>query len=191
MDKLASRLAERWYALQVRLRHEEVVAAGLTAKGFESFLPCYASRRRRSDRIATIKIPLFAGYVFCRFDPADRAVPVVTTRGIVRVLSFGGKPEPIPDTTIESLKISAVSELPMEPWPYMASGTPVRIREGVLAGVEGTLMDVKKRDRIVVSVHLLQRSVAIEIDSCSVTTPSPNRMPAGWEDLSREECGVA
>ncbi len=125
--------AERsWFALRVRSRHERIVASALCDKGNEVFLPLYRCERRWSDRIKELELPLFPGYLFCRFDILNR-LPILVTPGILHIVGIG------------------------------------RIEGGPLAGVEGILVVKKTPLRLVVSVTLLQRSVAVEIDHGWVT----------------------
>jgi transcription antitermination factor NusG len=159
---VAERLDLEWFALRVRPRAEKAVAAALRGKGYEEFLPVHLERRRWSDRVATVEMPLFPGYVFCRFD-AHQRLPILTTPGVVLVVSVGKAPAPIPEVEIDSLRVVVNSRLPVEPWPYLHIGQRLQIVAGPLAGAEGLLLSVKNRNRLVVSVTLLQRSVAVEI----------------------------
>lgn len=163
----------RWYALQVRQRHEKTTAAILRIKGYDPFLPLYRARHRWADRIAELELPLFPGYVFCRFDLRDRRIPILTTPGVIQVIGAGGIPSPVNDDEIAAVRLIVRSGLPAEPWPYLPSGAPVRIAAGALAGLEGIFLEAKKRHRLVVSVTLLQRSVAVELDSSCVIPLEP------------------
>ncbi|MCC6164554.1 MAG: UpxY family transcription antiterminator [Acidobacteria bacterium] len=155
-----------WFALRVKPRAERVVADVLDGKGYEYFLPMHRERRRWSDRVKTVDTPLFAGYLFCRFDVQFR-LPILTSPGVLHVVSIGKVPEPIPDEEIESLQVLTRSGLTLEPWPFLQIGEQVRIVAGPLAGAAGVVQSVKDRDRLVVSVTLLQRSVAVVVpESC-------------------------
>lgn len=155
-----------WFAVRVRPRAEKVVAAALRGKGYEEFLPLHLERRRWSDRIANVEMPLFPGYVFCRFD-AHQRLPILTTPGVVLVVGIGKTPAPIPEVEIDSLRVLANSRLQLQPWPYLHIGQRLQIVAGPLAGAEGILLSIKNLNRLVVSVTLLQRSVAVEIpESC-------------------------
>lgn len=167
--------AARWYALQVRSRHEAIAAAILANKGYDKFLPLYRSRRMWSDRIVHLDLPLFPGYVFCRFDPGDRSVPILTTPGVVRIVGIGPHAVPVDDAEIVAIQSIVKSGFAAEPWPYLRLGNLVRIQYGALAGLEGLLVEKKKRHRLVVSITILQRSVAVEIDSAWVTPVRPPR----------------
>jgi transcription antitermination factor NusG len=167
--------AVRWYALQVRSRHEAIAAAILENKGYDKFLPLCRSRRLWSDRIVHLDLPLFPGYVFCRFDPGDRSVPILTTPGVVRIVGIGGHAVPVDDAEIAAIQSIIKSGLAAEPWPYLQLGNIVRIQHGALSGLEGLLVEKKKRHRLVVSITILQRSVAVEIDSAWVTPVRPTR----------------
>lgn len=161
----ASPPGPRWYALQVAHRCETVVAAVLSNKGYDQFLPLYHCRRVWSDRIAELELPLFPGYVFCRFDPHDRRVPIITTPGVIRIVNFGGVPIPLEDAEIAAVQSIVSSGLPAAPCPYLRVGRRVRVRSGALAGVEGIVVENRGRQRLVVSIDILQRSVMAEIDS--------------------------
>ncbi len=166
--------AGRWYALRVRTSHEKVVSTVLRSKGLEDFLPTYQARRQWSDRIVNIELPLFAGYVFCHFDLLDRKLPVVTTPGVLQIVGFGRTPAPLDDSEIEAVQAIVRSGLPAEPWEYVPAGELVRIDKGPLCGASGVFRRVKKRHQLIVSVSLLQRSVAVEIDSAWVTPARGN-----------------
>ena len=163
---------QAWFALQVRSRYENVVSTHLSDSGYESFLPMCKSRRRWSDRIKELDVPLFPGYVFCRFDPKNR-LPILTTPRVLSVVGIAKTPAPIDDTEIASLQCLARSGSQMKPIPFLQIGQKVRIEHGALAGIEGILVEVRGRHRIVLSVTLLQRSVATEIDSACVIPVGP------------------
>jgi transcription antitermination factor NusG len=161
--------SHRWYALHVRTRFEKSVSAILRNKGFDEFLPIYQSRRQWSQRIAEIDLPLFPGYVFCRFEPTERRIPIVTTPGVIGIVGFGGKPVPVDDGEIEAIHRVLDTGIAAEPWKYVPSGQRVRIGPGALAGLEGIFIEVNKSHRLLLSLSLLQRSVAIQIDAAWVT----------------------
>ena len=164
----SSQTGHRWYALHVRSRYERAVSTVLRYKGFAEFLPVYRSRRQWSQRIAEIELPLFPGYVFCSFDPAERRVPIMTTPGVMGIVGFGGKPVPIEDGEIQAIHRVLETGIAAEPWKYIESGQRVRVEHGALAGLEGIFIEVKKNYRLLLSLTLLQRSVAIQIDAACV-----------------------
>ncbi len=106
---------------------------------------------------------MFPGYLFCRFNVNQR-LPIVVTPGVVRVVGVGGTPFPVEEQEIQALQAIVLSKLQAEPWSYLNIGQKVRIELGSLAGVEGILTGVKGASKLVVSVSLLKRSVAVEID---------------------------
>ena len=153
----------QWFALVVRSQHERMVASMLDSKGYEQFLPLYSVRRRWSDRIKQLELPLFPGYVFCRFD-LNKRLPILVTPAVLLIVGAGKLPLPVDESEIAALQSIVNSGLHAEPWPYLKVGQRVRIERGALEGVEGILTSIKKPFRLVVSVTLLQRSVAVEID---------------------------
>jgi transcription antitermination factor NusG len=156
-----------WYALRVKSRHENTVASHLQARGYESFLPLYKSQRRWSDRFKEIELPLFPGYVFCQFNLLDR-LPILTVPGIVHVVGVGRIPVSIDETEIVAIQAAVKSGLPRQPWPFLEIGDKVKIEHGPLCGVEGVLLGFRGHQRIVLSITLLQRSVAVQVDEAWV-----------------------
>jgi len=153
-----------WYALQVRSRKEGYVASQIQGLGFECLLPTYKCVRKWSDRVRELEQPLFPGYLFCRFDFQHRR-PVVTTPGVLQIVGFGRRAIPVPDEEIQALQLALTSGVPKQPWPYLEIGQRVRVIYGTLTGLEGILVNVKGNDRVVLSVSLLQRSVAMEVEA--------------------------
>jgi transcription antitermination factor NusG len=157
-----------WFALQVRSRRENQAAEHLSARGYELFLPLCTCRKRWSDRIKKVELPLFPGYLFCRFDPYDR-LPILTTPWLLQIVGFNHIPSPVDDEEISAVRILVGSGADAQPWPFIDLGERVRIESGPLRGVMGVLTQVKGNHKLVVSITLLQRSVAVEIDSALVT----------------------
>jgi transcriptional antiterminator NusG len=156
-----------WFALRVRSNSERLAVTHLRERGYEDFAPSYKVERRWSDRTKQIDHFLFPGYIFCRFDPNDR-LPVLTAPGVVDLVGFGKVPEPIPDAEIERVRRMVDSGELVTPYPYVQVGQAVLIERGPLTGVEGILVEVKGKVRLVVSVNLLQRSVSAEVDRQSI-----------------------
>lgn len=152
-----------WFALRVKSRSEKIVATIARHKGYEEFLPLYQSRRRWSDRFKSVELPLFPGYVFCRLNPEVR-LPLLTIPGVLSFVGIGRIPVPIDDAEIAVIQAAIGAGLSAEPYPFLEVGQKVRLAEGPLAGLEGLLVEVRKQQRLAVSVSLLKRSVAVEID---------------------------
>lgn len=153
-----------WFALETRHRYEEFVAKQLRGKGYEPFLPLYKERRRWSDRFKEIEVPLFSGYLFCRFNVQNR-LPVLTTAGLIQIVGAGKTPIPVAEEEIAAIQTVVRSGLPSQPWPFMQIQQKARITCGPLCGLEGTLLKFKGHHRLVLSVTLLQRSIAVEVES--------------------------
>jgi transcription antitermination factor NusG len=152
-----------WYALHVRTRFEKVVARNLQGKGYEEFLPLYRRVSRWSDRTKEIELPLFPGYVFSRFNPHDR-LPILTIPGVNAIVGVGKNFLPVQESELDAIRAVLKSGAYCEPWPFLEAGQPVRVEYGPLAGSEGLVMMVKNSYRLVISINMLQRSVAVEID---------------------------
>ena len=165
---------EQWYALQLRTRWKSSTAALLSGKGYQTFFPTFKTLKRVRGKSCEVNPPLFPGYVFCRFDALKR-LPVLLTPGVITVVGRGRIPIPVEDSEIEAIQKVVSVGLQVEPWPYLELGQLVRIDDGALCGVQGILIGFKGARRIVVSVSLLRRSVALEIDRSVVCPIQPAR----------------
>jgi transcription antitermination factor NusG len=152
-----------WYALYTRHQHEKAVAQVLTSKGFEVLLPVYQSVRRWKDRNKTLSLPLFPCYVFLK-GGLERRLDVFTTPGFYAVVSIAGRPASIPDNEIEAIRRTVESGARIEPHPFLKSGDLVRVKCGPLAGIQGILVRKKNIYRLIVSVEMLGRAAAVEVD---------------------------
>jgi len=169
-------MSDSWYALHVRPRFENAVETQLGGKGYEVFLPTYVSKRRWSDRVKTIVKPLFPGYVFCRFNVGTR-LPILTTPGVNSIVGIGKPPVPVDPEEIFAIRSVINSGVTSFPCDYIRDGELVQIESGPLEGLVGIVQRTKSSDRLVVSLTLLMRSVAVEIDRSwvkRVTPPMPN-----------------
>jgi transcription termination/antitermination protein NusG len=165
-----------WFALTTRPRHEKTVASGLELRSVEGFLPLYPCPRSWSDRVKVVDLPLFPGYVFCRFSYPER-LRVLEIPGVTSVIGFNGQDAPIPETEIRAIQKLLACGYPVQPWQYLRMGECVRIVDGPLAGVQGILLSEKSGSRVVVSVEVLQRSIAVEIDRTILAALSHGAAP--------------
>ena len=179
-----------WFALQVRARHETGVAGFLEAKGYEQLVPLYKCRRRWSDRVKVTEAPLFPGYLFCRFDPQYR-LPILQTPGVIQIVGYKRIPTPIDDIEMRAIQTLIASGRPAQPWPFLAVGNHVRIESGPLCGLDGIVVKLKENHRLVVSISLLRRSVAVEIDSALVGPSSTSAIPSKQVQTEFREGGVS
>jgi transcription antitermination factor NusG len=162
-NRLREAGAPQWFALAVKPRHDKAVARTLETQGFQTFLPLYKKQHRYGARLKESELPLFPGYVFCRFNALTR-LPILTTPGVTQILGVGSKVVPLSEDEIVSLQTAIQAQLPLLPFPFLEVGQRVRIDKGVLAGVEGIVISFKQCLRLVLSITLLQRSVLLEID---------------------------
>lgn len=163
----------RWYAAYTCANHEKRVAEQLRARGVEHFLPLYATVHRWKDRRMRLQLPLFRGYVFVRLPLAER-LRVLEVAGVARLVGFGERAVALPDSEIEVLRGALGGGLIAEPHPYLTVGHRVRIRNGPLAGLEGILLRKKADFRVVLSIDLILRSIAVETDAADLL-PLPSR----------------
>jgi len=160
-------IVPHWYAAYTRAQHEKRVAAELGMRDVEHFLPLYSSVRRWKDRRVQLESPLFPGYVFVRLALRDR-LSVLQIPSVVRVVGFNGQPTALPDTEMEIMRSGLSQSLRVEPHPFLTVGRQVRITGGPFAGLEGVLSRKKSGTRVVVSLGLIQRSVAVDVDIADV-----------------------
>lgn len=157
----------RWYATYVCSRHEKQVLSQLQERKISSFLPVYRSVRRWKDRRKELELVLFPGYVFVHIDLKER-LRVLQLPSVVRFVSFNGQPAPLQDDEIEILSRGLASGIRAEPHPYLKVGQRVHIRSGPLAGANGILARRKDKFRVVLSIDLIMRSVAVEVDEADI-----------------------
>jgi transcription antitermination factor NusG len=156
--------ASDWYALYTRHQHEKAVTQVLSRKGFEILLPLYESVRRWKDRTKVLSLPLFTCYVFLK-GGLERRWEVLNTPGIYELLSTGGQPIAIPTAEIDAIQQVMKSGLRLEPHRLLKIGERVRIKRGPLADLQGLLVRKKNVYRLVISVEMLGRAAAVEVDS--------------------------
>lgn len=156
-----------WYVLRVKTNREKSIASLLRQKGYIDFLPLYTESRRWSDRLKETQIPLFPGYVFCRFD-AQQRLPILTTPGVIHAVGTNGVPEAVSDVEIAALQLAVTSGRLLQPWPFLKIGQRVMIQHGPLRHVEGILAEIKGDRKLIISISLLQRSVAVQMERADV-----------------------
>jgi transcription termination/antitermination protein NusG len=179
--------SQSWFALAVKPRFDKAVARALELKGYETLLPLYRKRQHEgSARSKDSDLPLFPGYVCCRFDVISRT-PVLTTPGVIQILGDGSVPTPLSEVEVTSLQTAIRAGFALQPFPYVQAGQRVRIDGGSLAGVEGIAMSFKQTLRLVLSITLLERSALLEVARDEVTlTACAGAMPyqlaeGGWQ----------
>jgi transcription antitermination factor NusG len=169
--------AQNWHALFTRYQHEKSVAFALSNKRHEVYLPLYRSVRRWQDRDKQLLFPLFPCYVFIRAG-MDRQLQILTTPGVIHIVGWGGNPAIVPQTQLDGVRQIIESCLTVETHPYLQSGDRVRVKTGPLMGLEGILTRKKGLARLVVSMEMLGRAAAVEVDVLNVERigpiPAPN-----------------
>jgi len=160
-------LPPRWYALYTYARHEKRVAEQIERRQLSCFLPSYRCVRRWKDRRKELELALFPGYVFVHMSLSNR-LKVLQVPGAVRLVSFQGQPASVPAEEIEALRNRLSGSAKVEPHPYFRAGRRVRVRSGPFQGLEGVIVRRKDRCRLVFSIDLIQRSLAIEVDEADL-----------------------
>jgi transcription antitermination factor NusG len=154
-----------------------MVAQILTCKGFEIFLPLYSTAHRWKDRTKLLCLPLFPCYVFLR-GGLKRQLDVMTTPGIHALVSTAGQPAAIPADEIEAIRRVTESGARVAPHPFLKCGDRMRVKCGPLMGIEGILVRKKNLYRLVLSVEMLGKAAAVEVDAFLVERL--NAIPSGW-----------
>jgi len=167
-DEFGTRFFEpHWYATYTRSRHEKRIAEQLEQRSVECFLPVYETTRQWKNGRFKVQFPLFPGYVFVHI-PLKERLRVLEVPGVVRLVGFHGTPTPLPQSDIEIMRDALRKGVEAEPHPYLKVGAKVRIRSGPLAGLQGILLRRKGKPRVVVSVDLIMRSIAIDIEATEI-----------------------
>ncbi len=157
----------RWYALYTCAHHEKRVAEQLALRSVQHLLPLYETMRRWKDRRVRLELPLFPSYLFVRTRLRER-LRILEIPSVVRLVGFEGHPVPLPEEEIEALRNGLERQMRAEPHPYLKIGRRVRITGGPLKGSEGILLRKKHSLRVVLSIDLIMRSIAVEVDSSDV-----------------------
>lgn len=152
----------QWYVVSTMAHHEKRVAQQFEQQGIEYFLPLYRSVRRWTDRKKELQLPLFPGYIFVHAALPER-VRILRVAGVAQFVSFNGLPVPVPKAEIEALQGTLRGSVCVEPHPYLKLGRRVRVHSGPMAGLEGILTSQKGRLRVVLSMDLIMRSLAVEV----------------------------
>lgn len=164
MSEIPGSDGKQWYALQVRSRHEKSVNRLLQNRGIESSLPQVAVTREWSDRSKVLRVPLFTGYVFVRADLEQDRIPILTTPGIVRFVSFNGEPAPIPGNQMFWLFQILTEYGQIQPEPDLISGSRVEVVSGPLRGLQGVVWKDSSSSRLSVWFDVIMQGLSVEID---------------------------
>jgi transcription antitermination factor NusG len=159
-----------WYALRIKPRHEKAVQRQLETDGFEAYLPLQKERRQWSDRRKDLEVPLFPGYTFVRLPdgPVER-VRVLRKSGVLGFVGNSQRYAAIADEEIQNIRLLLGSGVPFCPHPYLRTGQRVRITDGVLCGLEGTVLRVANDESLVVSIDLIERSLIVRLQGCKAS----------------------
>ncbi len=159
----------RWYAIRTRARHEKAVTAQLERIGVTTILPLVRQTHRWSDRQKTIQCVLFDCYTFVRPESySEKYLHIVRTPGVVGFVGIRGAGLPIPDKEIEDIRSLLANDVPCTPYPFLRTGRRVRIRGGCMDGLEGVLVAKNSDQSLIVSVKMIQRSLAVRNDGYAV-----------------------
>jgi transcription antitermination factor NusG len=161
-----------WFAVQVKSNREKYVATIIESEGYECLLPMNKHQRRWSDRIKEVEAPLFPGYLFSRFNPNNR-LPILKAPGVIQIVGIGKVPVAVEEDEIAAIQMVEKNGIEAMPWPYLRIGQVARIKEGPLKGLTGIVVKIKSGLKLVLSVSLLQRSVAVEVDRSSLSEVGP------------------
>jgi transcription antitermination factor NusG len=172
-----------WFAVWTRSRQEKVAAAMLEALGVPHFLPLRSEVHRWSDRKQTVTIPLFSGYLFVRLNPnKDSRLRVLNLPGIAGLVGSQAGPLPIPDYEIENIRTVIAQKMQYSTYPEIPIGNRVRVVRGSLAGIEGTLLRTQTDSKLVLSIELIQQSIAVSIHASDVEPIGPRYSPTLQEN---------
>jgi transcription antitermination factor NusG len=186
----SSWVEQHWYAIRTCSNHEKRVACELGARDIEHFFPVYASVRRWRDRRVTLDLPLFPGYMFVRLALRDR-LGVLQIPSVVCLVGFGGIPAALPDEEMGILRAGLSERLRAQPHPFLTVGRRVRITGGPFSGLEGVLERKKNNLRVIVSVELIRRSVALDVDAADLAPAAAASRPLAAPHRESQEVAIS
>jgi transcription antitermination factor NusG len=153
-----------WFAVFTVPRHEKRVEEHFRVRTIENFLPLYRRQRQWKDASkGVVSLPLFSSYIFARIGNGERA-SVLGVPGVISIVGSVREPLEVPDSYICFLR-AGLQEGTIEPYPYLAVGTRVRIRYGAMAGMEGVLLRKKNQFRVVLTLDMIMKSVTLEVST--------------------------
>jgi transcription antitermination factor NusG len=156
--------ALQWYAVVSRSRHEKIATTALTSLGITTFCPFVSEMHHWSDRRKLVDVPLFPGYLFVQVqNSAEAQLRVLKTSGVVQFVGNRQGAVPIPDEEISSVRSVLEQKISCSPYPFLQLGQRVRIRGGSLDGVEGILIGRNSASKLIISIELIQRSLAVAV----------------------------
>jgi transcriptional antiterminator NusG len=168
----------RWFAVWTRSRQEKIAAAMLLTLGVEHYLPLKSELRQWSDRKQQVLVPLFSGYLFVRIDlDKDSRLQVLKTPGIAGLVGNGAGPMAIPDRQIEDIRTVLSTSVDCSVLPLLEEGAWVRVVHGPLAGVEGRLLQGNSTSRLLISIEMIHKSLAVSVSRCDVEPVAPMSTP--------------
>lgn len=165
--RVEAQIEAKWYATYTRANHERRVADQLAERGVENFLPQYESVRKWKDRKVRLQLPLFPGYVFVHIAVQNK-LRVLQVPGVASLVGFGGKPVPVPEEEFARIREFLSKGFRAEPHRFLKVGRRVRVRSGPLEGMEGIILRRKNGARLVISLELIQRAMAVDVDAGDV-----------------------
>lgn len=177
IETLSERPTAAWYAVYIKHQHEKSAADLLARKGFEVLLPLYRARHKWKDRSKIVLLPVFPCYLFLR-TCLEQRLEILHTPGVFWFVGNGGGACTVPFHEIDAVRRVTQSSARFEPHPFLESGDRVRIKSGALTGIEGFLTRFRNQHRIILSVQLLQKAVAVEVDRSAVERVEPSAGPA-------------
>ncbi len=151
-----------WHVLHVLSNHEKRVAQHLVVRSVEHYLPLYSERVKWTDRTVVAERPLFSGYVFARFAPQSR-ISVISTPGVLQLLGDEER-DMVCDEELAKIRQGLANGMPLRPHSGITVGTRVRVREGVFAGVEGFVTELRKQCRVIITLAAVRQCFSLEAE---------------------------
>ena len=163
----AVQTSKAWFAVRVREKFRPFAEELFTAQGIEFFSPMITEMRQWSDRRKPVLVPLFAGYVFCRFDPSFQ-LAILRTLGVIDIVRSGSKLCEVDPRELQAVEQALQSKQPIEPIASLVTGQRVRVSSGPLKHVEGVLMECRSQYKLVLGVTMMNRSIAVQVERSQV-----------------------
>ena len=155
--------SKKWIAVYTKPRHEKFVEKELKKKGVDVYLPMLKERRKWSDRKKWVSFPLFSSYIFVKIE-IKNALIILQTIGVVKLVKFNNKVAIVPEQSIQNIRLMIEGGYNPEPTDYFIKGNPIKVKDGPLKGIVGEVINVDKKDRLVIRVDAIQHSISIKIN---------------------------
>jgi len=169
-------MEQNWIAVRSKPRAEKVALQQLEKKGIEAYLPLVRQKRRWSDRMKWVELPLLSSYLFARLE-LKNSIYVLETHGVSTIIRFNGKIAVVQDNVVKSIRLALEGGYELEPTEYFTVGDEVEVIEGPMKGTKGIVSTLKGEEKLIIKIDALQQAIAVHIETKFLQTVGKKRAP--------------